>query len=482
MTGLLVLENASFDEVVTVSQEAADTGGQEIGLVAGEQFTVGALFRALMVRSANDAASALAEHVAGSVPEFVDLMNQRADELGLENTSFANPHGMDASGHYSSARDLLTLARLAMEHPEFAEVVRARAMVLPDDPEGSPRVGISTNLMLSSYEGMLGVKTGLTPQALFTFVGAAEREGRRLYAVVLGSPENFGHFIDARALLDYGFRDLGFYGDALTGSEYEASMARVDPDHLVTMSQVETYLHLAGQGLMLEHPAPLVETSPTGATTDRGGEPRAAGNGDVGGGRVHVLAAPSHRRMTATLPAVEALLEADIQSRVVELGDAIAADYEGRVPIFVVVMMGSVPFAADLIRRVGIESEIDFLVLNRFGEGGRIGIAMDLWTPVIDRDVVIVEDITDTGLTLSVLRKTILDRGASSVATASLIDKTRRRVTEVPIEYRGFEVGDEYLVGYGMDWQGYYRNLRSIWAVLDMEAFVNDPRVLFAAV
>ena len=186
--------------------------------------------------------------------------------------------------------------------------------------------------------------------------------------------------------------------------------------------------------------------------------------------------------MTAALPAVEALPEADIQSRVAELGEAIAADYEGRVPIFVVVMMGSVPFAADLIRRVGIASEIDFLVLNRFGEGGRIGIAMDLWTPVIDRDVVIVEDITDTGLTLSVLRKTILDRGATSVATASLIDKTRRRVTEVPIEYRGFEVGDEYLVGYGMDWQGYYRNLRSIWAVLDMEAFVNDPRVLFAAI
>jgi serine-type D-Ala-D-Ala carboxypeptidase (penicillin-binding protein 5/6) len=259
MTGLLVIENAGLDEVVTISEEAANTGGQEIGLAAGEQFTVRALFKALMVRSANDAATALAEHVAGSIPAFVDLMNQRAEELGLENTSFANPHGMDASGHYSSPRDLLTLARVAMEHPEFAEVVKARAMVLPDDPEGNARVGISTNLMLSSYDGMLGVKTGLTPQALFTFVGAAEREGRRLYAVVLGSPENFGHFIDARALLDYGFRDLGFYGNAITGSEYQTSMARVDPDHLVTMSQVETYLHLAGQGLMLEHPTPLVE-------------------------------------------------------------------------------------------------------------------------------------------------------------------------------------------------------------------------------
>ncbi len=184
--------------------------------------------------------------------------------------------------------------------------------------------------------------------------------------------------------------------------------------------------------------------------------------------------------MTATaLPAVMAIPEPEIQSRVAELGEAIGADYADRQPLFVVVMLGSVPFAADLTRRVEIASEIDFLVLNRFGEGGRIGIAMDLWTPVLDRDVVIVEDITDTGLTLSVLRKTMLDRGARSVATASLIDKTRRRVTEVPIEYRGFEVGDEYLVGYGLDWQGYYRNLRSIWAVLDMEAFVNDPKALF---
>jgi hypoxanthine phosphoribosyltransferase len=103
---------------------------------------------------------------------------------------------------------------------------------------------------------------------------------------------------------------------------------------------------------------------------------------------------------------------------------------------------------------------------------------MDLATPVLDRDVILVEDIIDTGLTLSVLRRMMMDRGARSVATASLVDKKARRVTEVPIEYRGFEVGDEYLVGYGMDWQGLYRNLKSIWAVLDMEAFVADPVVL----
>ncbi len=179
-----------------------------------------------------------------------------------------------------------------------------------------------------------------------------------------------------------------------------------------------------------------------------------------------------------TKHAVEVVAESDIRSRVNELGKALTEDYEGRDPLFVVVMTGSVPFAADLIRSVDLRSEIDFLGLNRFGESGRIGIAMDVSTPMFDRDVVIVEDITDTGLTLSVLRRMVMDRGARSVATASLVDKTARRVTDVPIEYRGFEVGDEYLVGYGMDWQGLYRNLRSIWAFLDMEAFVNDPKAL----
>jgi hypoxanthine phosphoribosyltransferase len=178
--------------------------------------------------------------------------------------------------------------------------------------------------------------------------------------------------------------------------------------------------------------------------------------------------------------ATEVVPESEIQSRVAEMGEAIAADYRGRDPLFVVVILGSIPFAADLVRQVSVPGEVDFLGLNRFGEGGRIGIAMDLMTPVFDRHVVIVEDLIDTGLTLTVLRRMIADRGAASVATAALFDKARRRVTDVPIEYRGFEVGDEYLVGYGLDWQGLYRNLRSVWAVLDMEAFVKDPAVLAA--
>jgi hypoxanthine phosphoribosyltransferase len=176
--------------------------------------------------------------------------------------------------------------------------------------------------------------------------------------------------------------------------------------------------------------------------------------------------------------ASEAIPEQDLRSRVVELGQAISYDYQDRDPLFVVMLKGAVPFAADLVRAVESSIEIDFLGLNRFGESGRIAIAVDLSTPVLNRNVVIVDDIIDTGLTLTVLRKMMIDRGAASVATAALLDKTRRRVSDVPIEYRGFEVGDEFLLGYGLDWQGYYRNLRSIWAVLDMESLVEDPLLL----
>lgn len=176
--------------------------------------------------------------------------------------------------------------------------------------------------------------------------------------------------------------------------------------------------------------------------------------------------------------AAEVLPEADIRSRVAELGQAIAADYSERDPLFLVILNGSVPFGADLVRSVPLHAEVDFLGLNRFGEGGRIGVTLDTSTPLLERNVIIVEDIIDTGLTLTTLRRMISDRGAASVSTAALLDKSRRRVSEVPIEYRGFEVGDEFLVGYGLDWQGLYRNLRSIWAVFDMERLVDDPLAL----
>lgn len=174
----------------------------------------------------------------------------------------------------------------------------------------------------------------------------------------------------------------------------------------------------------------------------------------------------------------EVIPETDIATRVGELGEALAADYQGRHPVLVCVLTGALWFLADLVRSAAVPLDVDFLLLNRFGEGGRIRIATDTAIPLTDRHVVLVEDIVDTGLSLTVLRRMMLDRGVASLSTITLLDKVSRRLTEVPIEYRGFEVGDEFLLGYGLDYEGHYRNLRSIWAVLDFDAFQADPGIL----
>lgn len=257
MTGLLVMERGTMDDEVVISAKAAGTGEKEIDLVAGETVTVEALFKALMVHSANDAATALAEHIGGSVSGFVEMMNARAVELGLENSHFANAHGLDAPNHYSTANDLLVIARAAMEYPQFADAVRSTALVFPPDPDGNARLGSSTNLMLDEYEGMIGVKTGFTFQALLTFVGAAERDGRRVYVIVLGSEGQRGHFADARLLLDYAFDDMPYYQMVSSGNPYVTTRARLDPGPLTVERDAEAFVHLAAQGIFGDPPGPV---------------------------------------------------------------------------------------------------------------------------------------------------------------------------------------------------------------------------------
>lgn len=179
---------------------------------------------------------------------------------------------------------------------------------------------------------------------------------------------------------------------------------------------------------------------------------------------------------------VEVVPETQLQRRVAELGQEIAVAYEGRAPVLVSVLMGSLPFLADLIRSMDGPIELDFLALTRFGEDGRVSIAMDTEVTLEGRDVIIVEDIVDTGLTLAALHRMLELRDVSSIATVTLIDKAPRRIADVPLEYRGFEVGDEFLLGYGLDWDGKYRNLRSLWAVMDLEALANDPLALYDVV
>ncbi len=205
MTALVAIEESQPDQIVTVSQRAADIGEAEIGLTAGERFPISDLIDTMIIRSANDAAIAVAETVGGDVETFVGLMNRRAAELGLTRTTFVNPHGLDAEGHSSTARDLLRLGLAAMTNPRFREAAGRLEVTLPPAPDGTPRVAAATNELLRTYEGAVGVKTGFTFQAGLVLVAAAERDGRAIYVVVMGSEGPGAHFSDAAALLDYGF-------------------------------------------------------------------------------------------------------------------------------------------------------------------------------------------------------------------------------------------------------------------------------------
>ena len=174
----------------------------------------------------------------------------------------------------------------------------------------------------------------------------------------------------------------------------------------------------------------------------------------------------------------EVVAEETLAARVAELGKQITRDYRGLEPVLVCVLSGSLVFHADLIRHVEIHCETDFLALTRFGEGGRVRLAMDTAANLEGRHVLVVEDIVDTGLTHQILCRTLEARNCASLETVALLDKSSRRIVDVPISYRGFEVGDEFLVGYGLDWKGRFRNLRSLWAVLDFARFAEDPSVL----
>jgi serine-type D-Ala-D-Ala carboxypeptidase (penicillin-binding protein 5/6) len=263
MTVLLALENGNLNDQVTITEEAAGAGGQEIGLVAGETVSLAALVRAAMIRSGNDAAAAIAEHIGGSVDGFVQMMNDRAAELGMENTHFANPHGLDMAGHYSSPRDMLIVARQAMSIPQFVEISRARMMVFPDTPTGTPRSASNTNRILNSYNGSIGIKTGETPNAGLTYVGAAERNGRRLFVVVFNSVGRRAHFIDAIQLFNWAFNDLRINGTLYAGVPYQAVAANVDPSPLIAEAGVEALVHTAVQGVTAEAPGPPDESDDT---------------------------------------------------------------------------------------------------------------------------------------------------------------------------------------------------------------------------
>ena len=201
MTGLVVRDEVAMDERVRITEFAAATGEAEIGIAPGELWSVEDLLTAVMVRSGNDAAVALAEYVGGSVEGFSDLMNAKADELGLTGSRFANPHGLDADGHYTTANDLVAMTLAAMEDPVLARMGRTRLVKFKPDPSGVERIAQSTNKLLGVYPGVVGFKTGFTNNAGLVLVSVMEIGDRTLIGVVMNSE---AHFDDTRELLDWG--------------------------------------------------------------------------------------------------------------------------------------------------------------------------------------------------------------------------------------------------------------------------------------
>ena len=173
-----------------------------------------------------------------------------------------------------------------------------------------------------------------------------------------------------------------------------------------------------------------------------------------------------------------------LQRRVEELGREMSRDLAGAEtpPMLVGVLKGSTLFLADLVRAMAMELEVDFISISSYGEAGGgsgvVRIVKDLERDVSGRDVVIVEDIVDTGLTLNYLRRTLGERGPGSLRAVTLLDKSARRIVPVDLEYSGFEIPDVFVVGYGLDFQGRYRNVPDILAVKDIAKLANDPLLL----
>jgi serine-type D-Ala-D-Ala carboxypeptidase (penicillin-binding protein 5/6) len=207
MTALVIIENTRPNERVVVRGPAPSIGESTIHLGVGERLRVRDLLAAALVQSANDAAYALASHVGdGSVKRFVNLMNERAAELGLDDTHFVRPDGLDIAGHYSTAEDVLTLTREAMGNPLFRELVRLRGGEIQG---GRSLYAWNDLLRTRSYAGIIGVKTGHTDAAGWSQVAAARRQGQTMYAIVLGSPSRARRNADLSNLLDWGFGHFG---------------------------------------------------------------------------------------------------------------------------------------------------------------------------------------------------------------------------------------------------------------------------------
>ena len=222
MTMLLIMEavdsgKISLDDMVTVSENAMSYGGGTMFLETGEQLTVNDMLKGIAVASANDGCVAMAEHLAGSESAFVDMMNEKAKGLGMENTHFMNTNGLDEDDHYSSARDVAIMSRELMKH----ETIFNYTSIWMDTLRGGKFQLANTNKLIRFYDGANGLKTGSTSKALCCLSAAAKRNDMQLIAVVLGAPTSAERFASAKSLLDYGFANYAVNTQITAGDEVQ---------------------------------------------------------------------------------------------------------------------------------------------------------------------------------------------------------------------------------------------------------------------
>ena len=208
MTCILAIENSRLDESVTVAADCAGIEGSSMYLKAGETLTMEELLLGLMIVSGNDAACAIASHVAGSVEKFCEMMNKKALEIGAKNTNFTSPNGLPDSNHYTTASDLGLIACYAMQNETFRRIVSTGNADLKADEDSPARYLRSKNKMLYMYEGGNGIKTGYTKAAGKCLVAGASRNGMQLVSVVLNEPDMFNV---SMALLDRGFSEYSLH-------------------------------------------------------------------------------------------------------------------------------------------------------------------------------------------------------------------------------------------------------------------------------
>ncbi|MHB8128512.1 MAG: D-alanyl-D-alanine carboxypeptidase family protein [Mobilitalea sp.] len=219
MTCIVTLENANLGDVVTVSSNAARMPDVQLNINTGEQYYLKDLLYSLMLESHNDVAVAIAEHVGGSVEGFATMMNNKAKELGCEDTKFVTPNGLDAEGHYTTARDLAVIASYAIKNDKFITVTNTSSHVFKEIKKGRSYTVTNKNKFLYMMEGAIGIKTGFTGDAGYCFVGEIKRPDKTLISVVLGCgwpPNKSLKWTDTKRLMNYGinnYKDTQIFED-----------------------------------------------------------------------------------------------------------------------------------------------------------------------------------------------------------------------------------------------------------------------------